>query len=303
MADTTISESEQQINYSKIYSYSKLNIFNQCPKQYHFSCIDPIYRKMKNKLQKTPQYIFPFHTLGHAVHNAITLFFYLNPKERNALNLDLQLQAAWISEAMPRKLKPLGKWGGFKTIEEEREAYREAKIMLNNFLKLIEKDPDIYFLPTKDFLESIEDYKKFIKPISSDIDVSGKFDLIIRDNSRSLHVVDFKTSKREDNDSFQLRFYKLLAELNSKEIVDNISFYYLRSGKKLTFNTKEINNEEIKEEIISKVTEILQQKEFLPRPSKLCKFCIFQTFCPAQQQVQEIIKTVTERNYPDDLPF
>lgn len=51
--------------------------------------------------------------------------------------------------------------------------------MLNNFLKLTEKNPDIYFLPTKNFLESIEDYKKLIQPISSGIDISGKFDLII----------------------------------------------------------------------------------------------------------------------------
>ena len=35
-------------------------------------------------------------------------------------NRDLkdQLKNAWKSEAMPKKLPPLGKWGGFKTLEE-----------------------------------------------------------------------------------------------------------------------------------------------------------------------------------------
>lgn len=92
MADSTISKLAQQIDYSKIYSPSKLKLYNQCPKAYHFYYLDPIYKKMKYKLQKMPQYIYPFHTIGHAIHNAVTLFFYLDPKERNAFNLDLQLQ-------------------------------------------------------------------------------------------------------------------------------------------------------------------------------------------------------------------
>lgn len=306
MADSTNTETKQEIDYSKIYSPSKLKLYSQCPQAFQFYYLHPILKKMKYKLQKMPQYIFPFHTLGHAVHNAITLFFYLAPVERTAENLDQQLQNTWVSEAMPRKLKPLGKWGGFDTIEEERNAYREAKQMLNNFLRLIERNPDIYYLPTKNFLESIEDYKKLIQPISSKIDISGKFDLIIRDSNRSLHVIDFKTSKREENNSFQLRFYKLLAELNTLESVENISFYYLRSCKKLSFNTNNINNinnEEIKNEILSKVNDIQNEKEFQPRPSKLCKFCIFQTFCPAQQQVQEIIRISVDKDCPEDLPF
>ncbi len=290
------------LDFAKIYSVSKLSLFDQCPKAYHFSYLDPIYSRMKSKLRKDPANIFAFNTLGRAVHDALTLFFHLEKTEQNLKNLKNQLKLSWRSEAMPHKLPPLGAWGGFTDIEEERRYYQDALNMLINFYKNFDLSLKVYYLPTKDLLRSIEDYKKLIKPISLDSDISGKFDLIVEADD-GLEVVDFKTGKNEEQDNFQLRFYKLLAELNFNKFIKKASFYYLKTGNIKEFDLETENKtEEIKEEILDKIAKIKTAQEFEARPSKLCKYCLFKNFCPAKNEVREFIKQ-PEDNEVEDLPF
>lgn len=293
---------EQDIDFSKIYSPSRLKLFIQCAQQYFFAYVDPIYSKLKNKLKKMPENIWKFNTLGKAVHNAITLFYYLPLEKRTEGNLLLQLRLTWQSEAMPNKKLPLEKWGGFKSVDEERESYREAQEMLKNFYKICETNPDIIFLPTNDFRKSIEDYKNLITNLSENYDISGKFDLVIKSDD-SLHIIDFKTSKKEDGDNFQLRFYKVLAEEKFKIPVEKVSFYLLRIGQKIDFDLSNISIRDIKNEILDKIEMIKSTVKFDPKPSRLCKYCVFKTFCPAKKEVEGIIKNTSGEDYLDDLPF
>lgn len=289
------------LDFSKIYSVSKLNLFYQCPQQYWFSYLDPIYSKLKSKLKREPENIFTFQTLGKAVHNAITLFYYLEPQERTQENLKKLLQETWRSEVFWRKKPPLGKWGGFKNLEEEREIYKQALQLLLNFLKIAEFEPTIGYLPTKDLKNSIDDYKNLIIPLDKDYQLSGKFDLILEEKS-GLHVVDFKTGKSKDVDDFQLRFYKLLAEENFKKPVIKTSFYFLRKPEIKDFEIK-VDKKAIKEEIKEKIKKIQGSKEFKPRPSKLCQFCLFRSLCPLKAKVAKKVKKADEEEIPEDLPF
>lgn len=293
----------RNIDFSKIYSPSRIDCFYKCPKQYHFSFIDPVYSRMKNKLKKYPENIWPFNTLGKAVHNAITLFYHLPESQRTEENLKEQLKKTWESEAMWNKKPPLGKWGGFESLEEERESYKEAILMLKNFLKITEIAPSFKYLPTENLKKSIDDYINLITPISKDYDISGKFDLIIQQGG-ALHIIDFKTGKNEEEASgFQLRFYKLLAEEKYKKPVKKTSFYFLRSGSIKESRSKKEDTEEIKKEILGKIKEIKSTKDFVPQPSGLCRFCIYKNFCPKKEEVNQRIKSVKKEDYPDDLPF
>lgn len=293
----------KSLDFTKIYSPSKIKQFSQCPKAYHFTYLDPIYRKMKSGLQKMPQHIWKFQTVGKAVHNAITLFYYLEPAERTEENLLEGLKKTWVSEAMPSKKMPLAKWGGFASVEEERESYKEALLMLKRFYRLAETEPEIVYLPTKDFTRSIEDYKNLISPLTESLAISGKFDLIVQPSPASLEVIDFKTGKSDEVDNFQLRFYKVLAEEKFQRPVGKTSFYFLKTGKSKSFLFDDVRTAEIKQEIIDKIDQILKEKDLQPKPSRLCKFCLFKTFCPAQEEAEGIIKTVGGEEYPDDLPF
>lgn len=293
---------DQNIDYSKIYSPSKLDMFSKCPKSYHFSYLDPVYSRMKNDLKKLPQNIWGFNTLGKAIHNAITLFYHSPPHLRTKEQLKNHLKVTWQAEAMPNKKPPLEKWGGFENLDEERDVYRQGLQMLENFMEMAEVEPEIEYLPTDDFRHSIDDYKNLITPLTSDFDISGKFDLIIKDDDGSCHIIDFKTGKKEDGDHFQLKFYKALAEEKFKKPVRKASFYYLLTGNKGEFNLEE-ETEEIKKEILEKINQIQTTENFEARPDKLCKFCIFKLFCPEKEKVNEIIKETRAEDYSEDLPF
>lgn len=294
---------DKKVDYSKIYSPSKLAMFLKCPKSYHFYYLDPIYSQMKGELKRQPVNIWGFHTLGKAVHNAITLFYHLPASRRTKEGLKEQLRKTWLSEVQWNKKPPLGKWGGFKNLEEEREAYAEALLMLKNFLKIADREPQIEYLPTEDLRRSIEDYLNLTTSLNEDFDISGKFDLIISGQDNSLHVIDFKTSKKEGVDDFQIRFYKVLAEANFKKAVKKASLYFLKKGKIKEFDLEKEETEEIKEEIIGLIEQIKTTKSFEPKPSKLCRFCLFKNFCPEKEKVNQMIKEVKEKDYSDDLPF
>ena len=291
------------IDFSKIYSFSKLNLFEQCPQAYHFTYLHEVYSKMKSQFRKDPSNIWPFNTLGKAVHDAITLFLYLPEKEKTLENLKEQLKASWWSEAMPQKIPPLGKWGGFKNLNEERQYYKKALKLLANFYKTFDQKIKIKLLPTRNIKRSIDDYKKLIKPVNDNFDISGKLDLVLDLNNGSLEVVDFKTGKSEEKDDFQLRFYKLLTELNFGQPVSKASFYYLRTGNIKEFNLEKDDLEKIKKEVIKKIKKIQAQKEYITKPSKLCRYCMFKTFCPAKKEVSQYIQEPLQEGFADDLPF
>jgi CRISPR/Cas system-associated exonuclease Cas4 (RecB family) len=292
---------KRQIDYSKIYSASKLSAFEECPKFYHFNYLDPIYTKMKGELKKQPQNIWSFQTLGKAVHNAITLFYHTEVGERNFEALKKYLTQTWQSEVMWNKKMPLGKWGGFASLDEERDFYRQALEMLKNFLRVGEIEPSIEYLPTSDFTHSIDDYLNLVTPLYDDLNISGKFDLITKNEDGSLNIIDFKTGKKEDEKPFQLKFYKLLAQLKFEKPVKRASFFFLKTGNIKDF---EIEEDEglIKEEVLDKIKKITQTEEFVTRPSPLCRFCLFKDFCPEKTKVKEMTKK-PEEEYPDDLPF
>ena len=293
---------DKKVGFAKIYSPSKLKMFDQCPKSYDFYYRDPIYSRMKGKLKRLPQNIFSFHTLGKAVHDAITLFYHLSPKERTEKQLLENLKETWRSEFKKSKKPPLGEWGGFKNLEEERDSYRQAILMLKNFLKIAEIKPEIEYLPTKNFSQSIGDYIDLINSLNGDFNISGKFDLITKDDG-VLHIVDFKTSKKEDDNDFQLKFYKVLAEAKFEKPVRKASFYFLRTGSKKEFSLEGQEAKEIKKEILEKIGQIQATENFETKPSKLCQFCLFKTFCPERKKVNKIVGDTSEEDFSEDLPF
>lgn len=297
-------KTQKPINFSKIYSPHKLETFDRCPKNYHFSYLDPDYRRMKGELNRKPENIWHFQTLGKAVHNTITLFYHLPSEERTESKLLEKLKEAWRSEAMWGIKPPLGKWGGFEDIESERTAYRKAIQMLKNFSSIAEISPRIKILPTNNLRNSIDDYISLITPITEEVDISGKFDLITELEDKSLHVIDYKTGKRNGFNPFQLRFYKALAELRFGSPVGKIGLYFLENAEIRDIDLQEKPTEEIKKEILEKVEMINATTQFDPKPSKLCKYCLFKTFCPARDEVSEILKDSSDTdNVPSELPF
>lgn len=294
---------KKKIDYSKIYSPHKLSMFEQCPKEYHLTYLDPFYKKEKYNLQRQPENIWDFQTVGKAVHNAITLHYYLPEGERTKENLLEGLKQTWRSEIAWTMEPPLGKVGGFDSIEEERKAYREALEMLKNFFRISKTNPPIEYLPTKDFQKSIEDYKDLIIPLNGRFDLSGKFDLILGNEDDSLQIIDFKTGREGRGSDFQLRFYKVLAEENFGKPVTGGSFFYLKTGNREDFNLENEKSEKIKEEILEKIEKIEAAKNFKAQPGALCDFCLFRTICSERNGLDGTKENGDKSDSLNDLPF
>jgi CRISPR/Cas system-associated exonuclease Cas4 (RecB family) len=265
------------IDFSKIYSYSKLNLFDRCKRQFYFNYLDPLVAPIKKQFIKPRDY----KTRGQAVHGAITLFLHMPEQMRNFENLKKCLQQAWYADADPSIVPPLGIPGGFKDIEHERKVYMDSLKLLRNFIPMEKKMfASVFYLPTKEIKYSFCDYKEMIQPIDEEIAISGKFDLVGKTAGGNLAVVDFKTSKGEQ-DSFQLEFYKLLAELNFGLRVDEVSYCYLGNRNIKRMDVSKIDSNEIKDRIIEKITTINNCKDFPPKRSYLCNHCDFKEICPA----------------------
>jgi len=264
----------EEIDFSKIYSFSKLNKFKKCPLDYYFYYLDPEWKRYKKPKD--------YKTKGQAVHGAITLFYHLPQKERTFESLKNCLLRAWFSETNPSKEPPLGELGGFRSLSHERKTYFDSLKLLKRFFDLGELEPPIFYLPTKEVKDSFNDYKELIKPLNSQFSISGKFDRIDKLEDGSLRIIDFKTSKK-NQDQFQLIFYKLLAELNFKKLVKTVSFYYLNRGEIVDLETSNVEQDEIKNQVLKKIKKIENSKEFPPQFSGLCTHCDFFEICPARK--------------------
>lgn len=190
-------------------SHSSISDFLNCPKLYYYRTVyrDPV---TNNKITRME----PPLALGQIVHDVIESLSVLPVEERFAVSPLKKFEVAWEGVS--------GKMGGFKNKEQEDE-YKERGIqmikrvvdnpgpLLNKAIKIKEELPQ-YWLSEED-----------------EIILCGKIDwLEYIEDTNSVHIIDFKTSRREeDPDSLQLPIYHLLAVNTQNRNVSKASYWYL----------------------------------------------------------------------------
>lgn len=183
-------------------SYTAIKDFTRCPRSYYLKnrYRDP---KTGNRLQVVSAPM----TLGSLVHDAIKWYLQTG-RVAGKDGVAAQYKNHW--------LKYRGKRGGFISREEEADFGKRGLKMLDNFLenaKLLEPNVPVY-----DFLRFRLDEKTIL---------SGKVDFVGELPDGSLHILDFKTGAKEEDDSTQLHTYAILAESHLQRPVSRISYWYL----------------------------------------------------------------------------
>ncbi|MEN9338020.1 MAG: hypothetical protein RIQ41_334 [Candidatus Parcubacteria bacterium] len=202
--------------YSAVWvSHSSMGDFLKCPRLYYLHNMykDPATgRKMS--------IVTPHMALGVAVHTVLEELANYPSEERFNRDLRARFEEEW--------LQVTGLKGGFTSVEQEEEFKMRGKEMINNVIK----DPK--FLVNKRVkLPKEKMNPNFYLSEKDNIILNGAIDWIEFLPDETLHIVDFKTGKREESEaSLQLPIYLLLCnKLRPLWKVSRASYWYLESDK------------------------------------------------------------------------
>jgi len=202
--------------YSAVWvSHSRINDWQRCPRAYY---LKHEYRDPKSGNKITM--MSPPLALGQAVHEVIESLSVLPVEKRFEISLLEKLEESW------GKIK--GKMGGFTSKEAERRYKESAKEMLKRVTKnpgpLKKKALKIRMDPLPHYWLSEED----------NIILCGNIDwLEYLEDKDKVHIIDFKTGKRDEaDDSLQLAIYHLLVSNCQKRPVDKASYWYVERADK-----------------------------------------------------------------------
>lgn len=206
-----------QDKYSATWvSHTSISDFKKCPRSYYLKHVykDPV-SGHKVKLMSPPL------ALGQAVHEVIEGLSILPASERFKTPLIDLFDKSWKKVA--------GKKGGFQSVDSERK-YRERG---EEMLKRVTKHPG----PIERQAVKIKmDLPNYWLSEEENIILCGKIDwLEYLPQTNGVHIIDFKTGKKdEDDDSLQLPIYLLLASNCQGRVVEKASYWYLERNNNLT---------------------------------------------------------------------
>lgn len=190
-------------------SHTSISDFLQCPRAYYLKNI----YKDPNTRHKV-QLMSPPLALGQVVHTVLESLSILPGAERFKESLINKFERSWQSVS--------GKKGGFFDEETEKVYKERGKEML---LKVMNNPGPLTGLAVK----IKEDLPHYWLSEDEGIILCGKIDWLeyLQDDD-SVNIIDFKTSKSEENDSsLQLPIYHLLVHNCQHRKVSKASYWYL----------------------------------------------------------------------------
>lgn len=239
-------------------SHTSLRDFLTCPRAYF---LNNIYRD-PNTNHKI-QVMSPALALGSAVHEVVESLSVLPTQDRLKESLVAKLDKVW------KKIS--GQKGGFTDEAEELRYKQRGEAMLQRIMR----HPGPI---TRLAVKIKEELPHFWLSEADNIILCGKIDwLEYLPDSDSVHIIDFKTSKREeDGESLQLPIYHLLVSRTQQRKVSGASYWYLELSDEL--QEKELPNLEEAEtqllQLAKKVKLARQLGRFVcPEGESGCRAC------------------------------
>jgi len=253
----------------KIYSYSKLSTFEQCPFKFKLRYID----KIPPEIEKTIE-----AHLGKTIHSALE-WFYSQIKENISPSLD-QLISFYIKT-----------WNKeFASNTEITNKKFTAKDYFNKGIHFLAN----YYLTNKPFEDNtLEVEKEIILHLGEEeqYKIYGYIDrLAYNIKTQEYEIHDYKTAnnlppkQRLENDK-QLPLYSLaIKELVGKDKEVRLIWHFLAHNKKIHFKKTNEELEILKKETLNLIKEIEQATKFSKTQSPLCNWCEYKNACQNHQE-------------------
>lgn len=204
---------DKQDKYSALWvSHSSIGDFLKCPRAYYLRNV------YKNERNRKINVVTPSLSLGGVIHETLEGLLNYKAEERAKQPLESRFEENWKNVS--------GKAGGFKTAQEESETKERGRQMIQRVAKnmgpLLKKAVTL-----KERANNMP--PNFYLSKENNIILSGKIDWLeyVPENN-SVRVIDFKTSKRdEDEDSLQLPIYILLLRALQTRKVSGAAYWYI----------------------------------------------------------------------------
>lgn len=190
-------------------SHTSISDYLHCPRSYY---LKNIYKDRENG--KKNQIVSPALSLGSAVHEVLEGLSNIPTEKRFDVSPVVQLEMAWSKYA--------GKLGGFDSQEKENTTKERGKQMLR---KVMDNPGPLARLSVK----LKQDFLYYWLSEEDNLILCGKIDWLeyLKDLD-AVHIIDFKTSKKEESpNSLQLPIYYLLAKNCQSRPVEKLSYWYL----------------------------------------------------------------------------
>lgn len=158
----------------------------------------------------------PYLTLGTTVHDTLESIRYLPRAQRFDKPLTHIFEELWAGVE--------GKRGGFSTPLQEKEFKDRGLLMI----KRVQDNPGPIANLSTIIKEKGEMVASMLLSPEENLVLCGNVDWVEVLPDGSLHIIDFKTGKKEESDSsLQLQIYLLLAKNGNKRPVSKTSYWYL----------------------------------------------------------------------------
>jgi RecB family exonuclease len=251
-----IHEKKVQNDNSK-FSYSRISLFEKCPKAYHFK-----YLLKQDELFSTIE-----QHLGRAIHAALEHTY---RKKDDGGNISLNSLKTAFDQAWNSPEKENVKV--IKNNMTSRDYYFEGQDMLKKYYQRV-----LAF----DCSETVALEKYFEITINDSICYRGYIDRISKNPDGMLRITDFKSGKRVNDplEDMQLCSYALWCFEEFKEYEIEIAFEALRYEKTLHGKIKNLQLPHIKKRLIADINSVMAATEFDASPSILCDWCGYNPIC------------------------
>lgn len=190
-------------------SHTSINDYLACPRSYY---LKNVYKDRQNG--KKIQVVSPALSLGSAVHEVLEGLSQISTDKRFEISPIVKFETVWTKFA--------GKLGGFSTLEKENQTKERGKQMIR---KVMDNPGPLSRLSVK----LKQDFLYYWLSEDENIILCGKIDWLeyLKDLD-AVHIIDFKTSKKEEKEnSLQLPIYFLLAQNCQSRPVEKLSYWYL----------------------------------------------------------------------------
>lgn len=239
-------------------SHTSISDYLRCPRSYF---LKNIYKDRSSG--KKIQIVSPALSLGSAVHEVLEGLSVIPTTDRFRQSPIIKFEDVWK--------KFSGKKGGFLSDAQEKKAKERGQNMLN----LIVDHPGPL---AKLSVKLKQDFLNYWLSEDDELILCGKIDWLeyLKDID-SVHIIDFKTSKKEENpDSLQLPIYYLLAKNCQSRPVEKLSYWYLEYDTMPTRQELPDENDSISKvlEIGRKIKLARKLEKFdCPKGKEGCLYC------------------------------